>query len=409
MYVPEVDPVYSGAWEAQACQTIEHNVRIFRGETIVQPSPSYEGLWARDTMIIALGLLDFGRADLAGRLLRTWATYQIRPDDVPSDYVLLNKQRLNWTPSEISCPDRVWLQDNRGGLATSVYVGRDTFPDGTREIYSCHPDPDSTAWWLIACGQYTEATGDTQLVVELREPLQAALDNLVRRDSDGDLLVEQCPNEDWADHMRRHGKVTYTQAVWYGAVRAAEVLGIHGPNPDDVRRAIRRALLRRSGPLDWQCPRDQSTRVAQDFALLILHGVLDADQGQWLLQRLDRLDAPHGHRVVTPAFRATRMGPYHFKRGEYQNAGIWTWLTAWEAQARALAGDIDTARRLLASCFCPGCNCIYEWVEPKRGSRHNPNFATGAGSILSALARLREAERAPSPPPLPLQGGGAIP
>jgi hypothetical protein len=57
MHIPEVDHVYSGAWEAQAWQTIEHNVRIFRGETIVQPSPSYEGLWARDTMIIALGYL----------------------------------------------------------------------------------------------------------------------------------------------------------------------------------------------------------------------------------------------------------------------------------------------------------------------------------------------------------------
>jgi hypothetical protein len=380
-------------WEGRAFATIQRNLRQFRGETIVQPSPTYQGLWARDTMIVALGLLDAGQSELARQLLRTWSTYQIRADDDPREYVLLNKQRLNWTEAEMSRPDTAWLLENRGGLATSVYIGRDTFPDGTREIYSCHPDPDSTAWWVVACGCWTQRTGESTLGDELRPALQAAIDNLARRDSDGDLLVEQCPNEDWADHMRRHGKVTYTQAVWYGAVCAAADLGLRTPDPVRVRAAIRNALLRPSGPLDWRCPRASSKRVAQDFALLLLHGVLDGDEADWLLRRLDCLKAPHGHRVVTPAFQAARMGPYHFKRGEYQNAGIWTWLTAWEAQARAMAGDTETARELIASCYCPGCDRIYEWVDPQRGSRHNPDFSTGAGSILSALARLREAEQ----------------
>ena len=382
-------------WENRALETVERNVRSFRGETIVQPSPSYEGLWARDTMIIARGLLDAGLVELAGDLLRTWATYQIRPDDDPAQYVLLNKQRLNWTEQEISQPDAAWLVENRGGLATSVYVGRDAFPDGTREIYSCHPDPDSTAWWIVECGRYTEVTGDTRLRDSLRPALQAALDNLMRRDSDGDLLIEQCPNEDWADHMRRHGKVTYTQAVWYGAARAAAVLGLHGPEPEAVRAAFRHTLLRPSGLLDWCCPRARSKRVAQDFSLLIILGVLDTDECDGLLRRLDRLEAPYGHRVVTPSFQSHAMGPYHFKRGEYQNAGIWTWLTGWEAQARAICGETDMARRLIASCFCPGCDRVYEWVEPRLGHRYNADFATGGGSILSALSRLRESDGAP--------------
>jgi hypothetical protein len=159
-----------------------------------------------------------------------------------------------------------------------------------------------------------------------------------------------------------------------------------------VREAIRGALLRPSGPLDWRCPRTRSKRVAQDFSLLILHDVLDGDEAEWLLRHLDRLKARHGHRVVSPAFRSTYMGPYHFKRGEYQNAGIWTWLTGWEAQARAVSGDLDTARFLIASCFCPGCDRIYEWIDPRLGYRYNVDFSTGAGSILSALARLSEAE-----------------
>lgn len=371
-----------------ALETIERNVRTFRGEAIVQPSPSYEGLWARDTMIIVLGLLDWGRADLALALLRTWATYQVRPDDDPSQYILLNKHRLNWTDEEISVPDERWLKSNAGGLPTSVYIGRESFADGTREIYSCHPDPDSTAWWVVACARYVEVTRDSASIERLRPQLQAAMDYLIGRDSDGDLLVEQCPNEDWADHWRRHGKVTYTQSVWNDAARAAASLRLQGPDPREVRDAIRHTLLRPSGPLDWQCPRARGNRVTQDFSLLVLNGVLNAEEGRMLMQRLDRLAAPHGHRVITPSFATGRMGPYQFKRGEYQNGGIWTWLTGWEAQARAVLGERDVAERLIEGCFCPGCDRIYEWIQPRRGSRHNPDFATGAGSILSALACL---------------------
>lgn len=377
-----------------ALDTIRHNLDLFRGELIVRPSPTYEGLWARDTMIVALGLLDVREYDLARRLLRTWASYQVRPDDDPEMYVLLNKQERDWTEGKISRPDRAWLEANAGGLATSVYVGREEYPDGTREIYSCHPDPDGAAWWLIACGRYTECTGDRSLAEGMHSSLQAALRYVWGRDSDGDLLIEQCPNEDWADHMRRHGKVTYTQAVWYGAVRAAHILGLDAPEEGTVRRAIRQAMLRPSGPLDWKCPVKRSTRVAQDFSLLILFGLVEGSEGERVMRNLDRLAAPHGHRVVAPHFYASRMGPYHFKRGEYQNGGIWTWLTGWEAQARALLGQTEVAGRLIEGCFCPGCNGIYEWIEPREGSRHNPYFATGAGSILSALVRLEEATAA---------------
>jgi glycogen debranching enzyme len=387
---PSVGPNLA-QWHDRAYTTIELNMRRFLGQMIVQPSPTYEGLWARDTMIVALGLIDDGHASLADGLLRTWASYQISRDDDPAGYLLLNKHVLDWTEAAVTRPNERWLAENQGGLPTSIYVGRKAYPDGTREIYSCHPDPDSTAWWLVACARYARATGDGRLAADLRPHLQAALDALVRRDSDGDGLVEQCPNEDWADHMRRHGKVTYTQAVWYGAVQAATDLGLRGPDPASIRRAIRRTLFKRQALLDWRCPERCSNRVAQDSALLILFGLLDGEESAWLLRRLDRLDSPHGHRIVSPSFRRSGMGPYHFKRGEYQNGGIWTWLTGWEAQARTLAGDTETALRLLESCFCPGCRRIYEWIQPARGHRYNPDFATGAGSILSALARLREA------------------
>jgi glycogen debranching enzyme len=383
-------PVIPALWRERALTTIERNVREYRGHAIVQPSPTYEGFWARDTMIILLGLIDAGRTDQVGELLRTWAAYQIGADDDPHMYVLLNKHRLNWSDEEVETPGEAWLVENRGGLPTCVYVGRDEYPDDTREIYSCHPDPDSTAWWLVACARYVEATGDGALAGDLRAHLQGAMDMLVRRDSDGDGLVEQCPNEDWADHMRRHGKVTYTQTVWYGAACAARSLGISGPQLEPLREAIRRTVFRRNGVLDWRCARAESSRVAQDSSLLVLFGVIDREEATWLLQRLELLDSPHGHRVVAPTFQSSRMGPYHFKRGEYQNGGIWTWLTGWEAQARAVQGDRAGAYRLLDTCFCRGCERIYEWIDPVRGHRYNPDFATGAGSILSGMARLQE-------------------
>lgn len=374
-------------WTERALGTIKLNMRHFEGQVIVTPSPTYGGFWARDTMIVALGLMDIGLFEPAAALLRSWSRHQIKSDDEPGTYILLNKHRLNWSEGDITNPTPLWLSDNRGGLPTCVYLDRPDFPDGTREIYSCHPDPDGTAWWLVACGRYVVLSGDEHFRSALQPSLQAAMDNLARRDSDGDLLIEQCPNEDWADHMRRHGKVTYTQAVWFGAVQAAGPLGLDAPSAAAVRRHIRSRLVTRQGrPCDWTCPRTRSDRLAQDSALLVLMGVLDRDEAGELLGRLDRLAAPYGHRVVTPAFRRSRMGPYHFKVGEYQNAAIWTWLSGWEAQARASVGDIDTALRLIAGCFCPTCDRIYEWINPVTGDRYNSHFATGAGSILSAIA-----------------------
>jgi hypothetical protein len=169
------------------------------------------------------------------------------------------------------------------------------------------------------------------------------------------------------------------------------VLGLTAPEPEAVRQAIRRRLFTRQGrPLDWRCPRARSDRIAQDSVLLVLMNVLSRDEAQSLLLRLDRLAAPHGHRVIAPAFRSSRMGPYRFKVGEYQNAAIWSWLSGWEAQARAHVGDRATALQLIRGCFCPGCDRIYEWVDPVTGDRYNPDFATGAGSILSALALVED-------------------
>ncbi len=371
----------------RALDTIRRDVGRFESHVIVEPSPTYEGFWARDTMIIALGLIDSGWTGLAADLLRTWAHYGVAEHDAPDMYVLLNKHRLDWMETEVSRPDAAWLYENRGGLPTSIYVGRDGYLDGTREIYSCHPDPDSTAWWIVACGRYVAVTGDERFRQQMEPALQAAMDALIRRDSDGDLLIEQCPNEDWADHWRRHGKVMYTQAVWYGAVQAGETLGLVTPASSEVRAAIRDAFWRKNGRvLDWRCPRAHSERVTQDSSLLILAGVLDAEEGLQLLRRLDALASPFGHRVVTPGFRSSRMGPYHFRLGEYQNGAIWTWLTGWEAQARAQVGDIETALQLIESCFCPTCDRIYEWINPRTGDRYNPDFATGAGSLLSAMA-----------------------
>lgn len=373
----------------RAMDTIQRNVKTYGLETIVQPSPSYQGFWARDTMIIALALMDVGYTGLAADLLRTWATYQIRKDDDPGNYVLLNKHRLNWTTADIEQLDSSWLEENQGGLPTCVYLERDEHPDGTREIYSCHPDPDGTAWWLVACAEYVSRTGDRRLAFELRTELQAAMDALVLRDGDRDLLVEQCPNEDWADHMRRHGKVTYTQAVWLGAVQGAATLDLAAPEAGAVRSAIRARLFTRLGvPLDWQCPNTRSDRLAQDSALLVLMGVVSTDEGHALLQRLDRLATPKGHRVVAPAFRKANMGPYQFKVGEYQNGAIWSWLSGWEAQARAFVGDHQQALELIDGCFCPGCDRIYEWINPLTGDRYNADFATGAASVLSAISML---------------------
>src|SRR5450759_435927 len=72
--------------------------------TIVMPGPTYRGMWARDTAIVALGLTRLGKIDLAKELLCRYWSFQITPDSDPSMFVFRNKRTANWKATDALRP-----------------------------------------------------------------------------------------------------------------------------------------------------------------------------------------------------------------------------------------------------------------------------------------------------------------
>ncbi len=387
---------------------------------IVQPGPNYLGMWARDGMLQVRALLNMGRYGLARELLRLYASHQITESTDPSLVLIRRKGAENWHEGLSTPADREYVRHYTGAFPTSIYDGRGRdandrpFAPGTGEIYGEAPDIDSTAWWIIEAGDYCERTLDLRTAREFLWRSRLALRFLLSKDVDGDGLLEQGPNEDWADCLRRSGKITYTQGVWYAALMAAATIEeLAGSRHEaerlhalaaDVQAQTNTKLFQDGRYVEYMRPDGTvSTRVSQDTAWLLVFGMAPEDFEQDILRSYDKLACERGHCVVYPLYEPDETGPMRIGHGEYHNGGVWTWLSSIEAWARWLYGDREGAERLMENALEHSRDTIFEWVHGATGETHNPGFATGAAALLCAI---REGRESPSPAPRHVQALG---
>lgn len=363
---------------------------------ILMPGPTYLGMWARDTGVATLGLNRLGRADLAGELLRRYWAFQITPDDDPRTFIFRNKRFANWTDADAYKPTRLQVLAEVGAFPTCVYIQTPDFPPGTREIYTDRADLDSVCWMIIALYDYYQASHDTATLVELAPQVIRALEYLRSRDDDGDCLLEQGANQDWADILLRRGKVSYTQAVWYASLGAAagifDVAG-YGDRAEECRllqelvgTAINDMLMTSYGYYaNYRDGETISLRRSLDTALLVAFGVCPPAAALRVLNYLDTLDGPFGPSVVEPGYTPGDVGPAKYPPGQYQNEGIWPWIGSYLALAWAKIGNRERATEIIGSLLGPSPNTVHEWVNNLNGEQHHGDFATGAGALAWAI------------------------
>lgn len=363
---------------------------------ILQPGPSYLGIWARDTGIAALGLNRLGRNSLARELLRRYWEYQINESSDASRFVIRNKLGPNWTQSHAFQPSPGRLKQEVGGFPTCVYINTPDFPAGTREIYGRRADIDGTCWLVIAVEDYLRRTSDGDLLADLAPRVARAVDYLFSRDEDGDHLLEQGPNEDWADVLVRRGKVAYTQAVWFKCLEAAEwvftasgdVRRAHACHREReaVRIAVNQLLLLEDGYYaNYATGSASSARRSLDTALLVAFDVADADVAPRVADVLVGLAGPFGPAVVQPGYDPRSIGPAAHPPGQYQNEGVWPWISAYLVLALARVGRSARAEEILRLSLGPNLDTVHEWVDGLNGERYHPDFATGAGALAWAI------------------------
>lgn len=370
---------------------------------ILMPGPTYLGIWARDTSIVSLGLGRLSRADLAGELLRRYWGYQITPESDPGTFIFRNKRIAEWTEDHAFQPTKEQLARETGAFPTCVYIHTPDFPAGTREIYSNRADPDGTCWLIIALHDQYVCSGDASLLHQFAPGVTSAVSYLWSRDIDGDHLLEQGPNEDWADILLRRGRVSYTQAVWFRCLgAAADIFAVIGEmeqsaacrkQQEEVRDAINRILMTPYGYYANYVASDRiSLRRSLDTALLVAFGACNEEVGRRVLTMLGTLGGPFGYAVIEPGYAPSAIGPSKVPPGEYQNEGIWPWINAYLALAWAKVGEPGRAKEVIDSLFRRQPDTTHEWIDNLNGEAHHPDFATAAGALAWAIAEIGPAE-----------------
>ncbi|MFT5422908.1 MAG: putative glycogen debranching enzyme [Phycisphaerales bacterium] len=294
--------------------------------------------WGRDTMISMPGLLlGTGRFEEAGRTLTTFA----------------RARRRGLIPNHF---------DDRGGAAHFNTV-------------------DASLWFIHACGEYLESSGDrerfAQDLLPACEEIVAAYahgtDYAIGTDPDDGLIVAGDVHTQltWMDARRdgvtftpRFGKPVEINALWHHALLTLASMVPSEHEADELRaRATRVAAsfkaLFAGGPGDglfdraepshegWAMPNE--LRPNQIFAASLAHsplspelksGVVEA-VGEHLLTDAGLRTLAHGDAHYRPRFE----GDLFERDAAYHNGTVWPWLIGHYAEAVLRAGEFSPESR----------------------------------------------------------------
>jgi predicted glycogen debranching enzyme len=228
------------------------------------------------------------------------------------------------------------------------------------EDKSCSPyynTADATLWYVNAAFQYLKYTMDFAFVQEkLWEKIKAVLESYthgtvfgIRMDSDG--LIVHGPRLTWMDAevdgtpvTPRAGKAVEVQALWYNALKIAELLagkfGEKNLAEDYAKRAetVRTSFNRKFWNEKNRClydvveedGADASMRPNQVIAVSLDFTMLDAQKSLMILNTVENaLLTPYGLRTLgrnDPRYVGAYVGDRRSRDRAYHNGAVWPWL-----------------------------------------------------------------------------------
>ncbi len=324
---------------------------------LIASPEGYPHVWARDSVITALGaLLSPGHENCLRVSLHTLGGQQSELGAIPNN-VSLATGRLDHT--------------NAGSV-------------------------DSNLWFILGHAFQQRAFRDTSFLRQHWPTLEKALLWLRYQDSNGCGLLEVHEAADWADLLANRFNVLYDNVLWYAALRAmAEMAGALGLETgrwsamaDDVRHKIRIVLwVGKENEEEWgpACPghTEWAHTLSQvdpvlvkrpfflpyvafrDFGdycdvfgnlLAILLGVANPAQEKRILDYLHQVGIanPYPVRVLHPVIHPGNKDWREYYRNnnlnlpeQYHNGGIWPFVGGFYVAALVKTGRIDEARRQL--------------------------------------------------------------
>ncbi|AWN21962.1 glycogen debranching protein [Deinococcus irradiatisoli] len=337
-------------------------------------SSAYKQVWARDSMVCALGLMLCGPegADIARRSVDTLAAYQSRLGNIPHNVGFVGLP----DPALIAHGGALHAGNAQGVVVDSAHAG-------------CI---DNSLWFIVGNAYLWRLDGDLERIRRLWPALQRAYTWLEYQDSNECGLLEVHEAMDWADLFANRYNSLGPNVLWYAAQRSMAGLAAALGEPDEAYTAraedIRFKLntLLWYGPettkdmawieanrKEWLYPVRLASTVLQerpyflpymafrDYAdrfdsfgnlLAVLLGVTDAAQSARILDYIESagINLPWPVRAVDPPvlpgeadwreyYRLRNLNLPH----QYHNGGAWPYLGGLYVAALVQAGRHDEA------------------------------------------------------------------
>jgi hypothetical protein len=391
----------------------------------ITPGGFYTGVWCRDASYILNELIEMNKMETVGRWLEWIWKHSINDS--------INVVHGRGSP-ELGYRSRVADSEFRarfaGLLPSSIQYGY-------IEVYGKSPDIDSTALIIsVTCRFCLQAKGSSACD-SLSGHVERAISSLRKRDVDGDLLLEQGPNEDWMDTMLRSGRVVYSQAAWGKAIldwsrllrelgRSKDAEKLHqdarelasaidenhwndhsksySDSPEgydgfrlESDRVYATSQSYSRQPSGVQHEASHKTWLTQDASLFLImmdsfnesekdsnHPIrasLDGRAKSFLETLKERTWRGNGSMCLDPPTSVT--GPFKWGPHMYQNGGFWPWITSLEILARLKfdpSGENSGELLIKALKYC-----YLEWISPMGERSGAYPFRTSIAAVRSAL------------------------
>ena len=225
------------------------------------------------------------------------------------------------------------------------------------------PSLDGQALLVIAALAYIQETGNIRFLEEHWDKLRAAMHWLenYRKLASEDPLLYQGAFADWADSIARHGRVLYTNVVYWKALSemaiAATRLNFHQEaveyfvQAEKVLRAINRCFWRPD--LGYFVTSDELSQLSSDGNLLaIAWGLATREQAEQTLDVMERakMAEPVPTRVTYPSYPRHLIALENLVggMGNYHTDASWLWIGAWHVIALVKVGHLEEAQKLVA-------------------------------------------------------------
>ena len=224
------------------------------------------------------------------------------------------------------------------------------------------PSLDGQALVVIAALAYAQETGNIVFLENHWSELRAGMRWLegYRKGTEDDPLLHQGAFADWADSIARHGRVLYTNVVYWKALSemaiAATRLNMQQEavyyfvRAEKVLRAINKQFWRPD--LGYFMTSDTLTQLSSDGNLLaIAWGLAKKEQAESILSVMDaaKMAEPVPTRVTFPSYPRQLIALENLLGGmaNYHTSASWLWIGAWHVIALVKAGHLEQAGKLV--------------------------------------------------------------